>query len=259
MNLSERLASGEVLHLRAAVTHARRGPVRHAFRYWTDYLLLAPDLAAGPRLFSRNRFNLLSVHDRDHGGIRGAGTGSAWARAHFKDAGLADRPNILIALLTQPRLLGHWFTPVSFWLALDGENVVAAIAEVNNTFGQRHSYLCALEGWQPITPTDSVVATKIFHVSPFQDVAGTYRFNFAIGPDRLALRIVYENGENGLDAVMSGELVPLTSKKALLACLQRPGGSLRVLFLIYWNAIKLKLKGARYRKVPTPPEQDVTR
>lgn len=259
MSLSETLVAGTVLHMRASVGHARRGPIRHSFRYDTDYFLIAPEYAVGSRLFSRNRFNLLAIHDRDHGGQRGAGEGVSWAREQFGKAGLACGPEITIALLTQPRLLGHWFTPVSFWLALEGDAVRAAIAEVNNTFGQRHSYLCFQDGFRPMAPQDSVHAQKVFHVSPFQDVGGHYTFNFAISETKLGIRILYENGENGLDATMSGPLVPLTSKAAIAACLRRPGGSLRVAFLIGWNALKLKFKGARYRSVPKLPDNDISR
>ena len=242
----------------ADVTHARRGRLRHAFRYAVDYLLLAPDHAQGPRLFSRDRFNLLSCHSRDHGGLRGSGQGSAWAWAQLAQAGLKRRPDMAMALLTQPRLLGRWFTPVSFWMVLQGDRMVAAIAEVNNTFGQRHSYLCHLPGFAAIGPSDTITAAKAFHVSPFQDVSGDYRFNFAVAPDRLAIRISQIDGSNGLDAAMSGALVPLTNRRALWSCLRRPGGSLRVLALIYWNALRLKLKGAAYRPLPAPPDQEIS-
>lgn len=258
VTLAARLQGGEVLHLAATVTHARRGALRHSFRYGTDYLLLAPEQAQGPALFSRNRLNLLSVHDRDHGGARGAGTGALWARDQLARAGLAVQPMDTLALLTQPRLLGHWFTPVSFWLVLRGDALVSAIAEVNNTFGQRHSYLCRPPGSGAISPQDTIRAEKVFHVSPFQDVAGEYRFNFALTPDHLALRISQRDGDQGLDAAMAGPLTPLTNRSALTACLRRPGGSLRVLALIYWNALRLKLKGARYRRLPPPPEQEIT-
>ncbi len=86
------------------------------------------------------------------------------------------------------------FTPVSFWLLLRGDGVVAAIAEVNNTFGQRHSYLCLKPGFAPLTPGDTVRARKVFHVSPFQDVTGDYAFAFALSGERLAIRIAHENG-----------------------------------------------------------------
>ncbi|MFE3836535.1 DUF1365 domain-containing protein [Pseudogemmobacter sonorensis] len=258
MTLAQRLTCGEVLHLAATVSHARRGRIRHSFRYGTDYLLLSPDHAAGPPLFSRNRFNLLAVHDRDHGGPRGQGRGADWARARFANAGLETAPGDALALLTQPRVLGHWFTPISFWLVLRGDAVLAAIAEVNNTFGQRHSYLCHQPGFTPLGPGDAIRAQKVFHVSPFQDVAGEYRFNFALAPDRIAIRIAQVDGPRGLNAAMAGPLHPLTDRRVLAACLRRPGGSLRVLALIYWNALRLKLKGARYRRLPDPPEQEIT-
>lgn len=256
--LADRLRSGAVLDMAARVSHSRRGQIGHSFRHVTDYLLFAPGHARGRGLFSLNRFNLLSVQDRDHGGPRGHGTGARWAEGVLRDAGLVPLPGDVIALLTQPRLLGHWFTPVSFWLLLRGDSVVAAIAEVNNTFGQRHSYLCLKPGFAPLTPGDTVRARKVFHVSPFQDVAGDYAFGFALSGERLAIRIAHENGAGGMDAAMSGPLVPLTPLGALAACLRRPGGGLRVLALIHWHALRLWLKGVRYRPLPPPPQEDIT-
>lgn len=257
--LASRLAAGEVLHMAAEVGHFRRGDIAHAFRYRVDYLLLAPESARGPAPFSRNRFNLMSVQDRDHGGPRGRGQGTAWAWARLAGAGLSRGPGMVLALLTQPRFLGHWFTPVSFWMLIDGGDLRAVIAEVNNTFGQRHSYLCHLADFTPIGPGDMLLARKIFHVSPFQDVAGEYRFRFSAGPGRLAIRIAQIDGARGLEAAMSGPLRPLTTAGALAACLRRPGGGLRVLALIFWNALRLKLKGARYRPLPPPPDQEISR
>lgn len=258
MTLAERLRAGDVLHMPASVAHGRRGAIAHGFRYRSDYLLLAPEHAQGPRLFGHNRFNLLAVHDRDHGGPRGNGSGPVWAHEVLAAAGFAPGPGDVLALLTQPRLLGHWFTPVSFWLVLRGDALLAAVAEVNNTFGQRHCYLCHAPGFAALGRADTIRAGKVFHVSPFQDVAGEYLFNFALAPDRLAIRIQHRNGAEGLDAAMAGPLRQLTAGGVLAACLRRPGGSLRVLALIYANALALKLKGARYRPLPAPPEQEIT-
>lgn len=258
MTLADRLRSGGVLHLRAQVSHARRGSLHHAFRYGVDYLLFAPDHMCGLRLFSHNRTNLFAFHDRDHGGLRGEGRGASWAWEQFAAAGIARAPDLVMAFLTQPRFLGHWFTPVSFWMLLRGDALVAAIAEVNNTFGQRHSYLCSLPGGAAIGASDEIRADKVFHVSPFQDVAGEYRFRFALTPERLAIRIRQIDGANGLEAAMAGALVPLTDRALIGAALRRPGGSLRVLALIYWHALRLKLKGARYRHLPQSPDQEIS-
>lgn len=258
MALGERLRGGAVLHMRAQVAHARRGALRHAFTYGVDYLLFAPETMRGPALLSHNRFNLAAFHDRDHGGGRGEGRGAVWAWEKLAEAGIARDLDQTLAFLTQPRFLGRWFTPVSFWLLLRGDDLLAAIAEVNNTFGQRHSYLCLTPDGAPIAPQDEIRAAKRFHVSPFQEVSGDYRFRFALSPDRLKIRIRQIDGDEGLEAAMAGPLAPLTNRGLLAAALRRPGGGLRVLWLIYWNALRLKLKGARYRPPPAPPDQEIS-
>ncbi|MFC2967601.1 DUF1365 domain-containing protein [Acidimangrovimonas pyrenivorans] len=245
--------------LRAETTHARRGATRHGFRHRVDYLLLDPEAAPGGDLllFSRNRVNLASVDDRLHGGPRGAGRGAAWARQVLAGAG-APR-GLALRLLTQPRFLGLWFTPVSFWLAFDGGALVAVIAEVNNTFGERHSYLCAHPGFAPITARDRLQARKVFHVSPFQDLAGAYSFTFEVTPALIAITITLRDGSEGVVATLSGRRAPLTDHALLAAALRRPFGPLRTLALIYWHALRLKAKGVAYRPKPIPPEQEVSR
>ncbi len=69
-----------VEHIRGETFHGRKGAVQNAFRYGVDYLLLDPDRARGPRLFSRNARNLVSLHDADYGGAPGQGRGTAWVR-----------------------------------------------------------------------------------------------------------------------------------------------------------------------------------
>lgn len=259
MTLAARLSAGEIFYMRASIDHARRGNIRHAFRHEADYLLLAPQAMRVPVLLSRNRFNLFSWHDTDHGGPRGAGTGALWAGKKLAEAGLGPRPPLMLALLTQPRFLGHWFNPVSFWMAIAGDELLAVIAEVNNTFGQRHSYLLARPDFQPITADVTLSARKMFHVSPFQDVAGEYRFSFNLRPESVAIRIRQIDGANGLETSMTGLFEHLTSRHLMWAALRRPGGSLRVLALIYWHALRLKLKGAAYHKLPAPPKDEISR
>lgn len=246
-------------YMAGTTTHARHGGPANAFRYGVDYVLIdaeAPEPT--PTLFSRNRFNLLAVHDRDHGGQRDAGEGAAWARRALVQNSLYLGENARILLLTQPRFLGYWFNPVSFWLAMEGDDLRAVIAEVNNPFGDRHSYLCANPGLAPIRASDTLTTEKALHVSPFQRVAGDYRFRFNVAPQRIAIQITLLDGENGLTATLQGDLAPLTSAAILRTGLRRPAGALRTIALIYWQALKLKLKGARYRKRPEPPTEDVT-
>jgi uncharacterized protein len=247
------------IHMAGVTTHARRGGPANAFRYGVDYVLIDAEAdAPTPALFARNRFNLLAVHDRDHGGKRAAGEGAAWARRVFEKNSLYLGEKSRILLLTQPRFLGYLFNPVSFWLAMEGDALRAVIAEVNNPFGDRHSYLCANPGYAPIAPGDTLTASKALHVSPFQRVAGDYRFRFAVTPERIAIQITLTDGDNGLTATLQGTLTALTNARILRSSLRRPAGALRTIALIYWQALKLKLKGARYRTRPEPPTEEIT-
>lgn len=247
------------LHLRGRTTHSRLGALRHVFSHSVDYVLIDPQTRRGPLLFSRNRLNLASVSDRDHGGRRGAGRGADWAREVLAARGLPQGPDSRLLLLTQPRFLGYVFNPVSFWLRFEGADLVAVIAEVNNTFGDRHSYLCHLEGFAPIGASDIITSRKVFFVSPFQDIAGTYRFGFDISDNRIGIRIAHVNGREGLVATLEGVLAPLTSGAILNAALRRPFGPARTVALIYWHALRLRLKGALYRTRPVPPKEEISR
>ena len=244
--------------IRGETFHGRKGAVQNAFRYSVDYVLLDPDHATGPRLFSRNRGNLTSVQDRDHGGAPGQGRGTAWVREVLAAHGLPAPARIL--LVAQPRVLGHVFNPVSFWLCHDDQDQLrVAIAEVTNTYGDRHSYLAVKEDQSPIERTDTLEARKIFYVSPFQPVEGGYRFRFDINPARVGIWIDYSTKDGGLYTNLTGPRVPLTNGAILRACLRRPFGSRRVLALIHWQALKLAIKGVKFRSRPTPPPEEVTR
>ncbi|MBP0484390.1 DUF1365 domain-containing protein [Sagittula salina] len=237
--------------------HARKGAIENAFRYSVDYVLVDPDGSAGPGLFGRNRAGLMSVQDADHGGAPGRGRGAAWARHVLAAHGVRFAGPLL--LLAQPRLLGHVFNPVSFWLACDGEGLRAVIAEVTNTFGDRHSYLCAKEDGSLIGASDRLRAVKVFHVSPFQPIAGAYTFRFDIQPDRVGVWIDLDHDGGGVIATLVGSRKPLTNRAILWSALRRPFGTRRVLALIYWQAMTLKLKSARYRPRPLPLGPEVTK
>lgn len=247
-------------HIQGQTFHGRRGAVKNAFRYNYDYVLCdmerAPKL---PALFSRNARNLLALHDRDHGGMRGEGKGAAWVRDILSEQGI-EIDVASIQLLAQPRLLGYVFNPVCFWLIYDAKGALPlVIAEVNNTFGERHSYLCHKDDFSPITSEDHLTARKLFHVSPFQDVSGSYKFRFDISDERVGIWIDLRDGEMGVYATFVGQREPLTNSSVLRSALRRPFGSLRVVSLIYWQALKLKLKGVGYRSLPAPPDTEVSR
>jgi DUF1365 family protein len=249
----------EVAHIAGQTWHGRKGAVENAFRYGVDYLLLdAEATPRAPRLFGRNRAGLMSLHDSDHGGAPGKGRGAVWVREVLAAHGLPAPARI--ELLAQPRVLGHVFNPVSFWICRDEEGTVPVIiAEVTNTYGDRHSYLCHRDDHAPIMATDRLHARKCFHVSPFQPVEGQYEFRFDLRADRIGIWIDLTAGNGGVVATLTGPVAPLRLRGILGAALRRPFGSRRVLALIHWQALRLWWKGARFRSRPAPPKDEVSR
>ncbi|MCC5991898.1 MAG: DUF1365 domain-containing protein [Rhodobacteraceae bacterium] len=253
-----------VEHIAGQTFHARRGPVSNRFTYAVDYVLFDAEAELRlPALMRRDRAGLAALRSADHGGAPGQGRGAAWVRDVLAAHGVGDIVNGPVQLLTQPRILGHLFNPVSFWLCHDDRMALrAVIAEVNNTYGDRHSYLCMAPDAGVITARDRLRAQKVFHVSPFQPVAGEYEFVFDIQPDRISIRIDYrqdaEAPRAGLVATLTGARAPLTNR-AILGAMIRRMGSRRVLGLIHWQALKLWWRGAPFRDPPTPPASEVSR
>ncbi|MEL6571772.1 MAG: DUF1365 domain-containing protein [Pseudomonadota bacterium] len=246
-------------HIAGETYHGRRGAIKNAFRYSIDYVMLDADAPVkGPGLFRRNGRNVMSLHDSDHGGALKEGRGAAWVRDVLANHQI--HLNGPIKLLAQPRFWGHVFNPVSFWLCYDEDEVLrAVIAEVTNTFKQRHSYLCHHPDLREITKEETLAATKIFHVSPFQPIEGGYTFRFHIDADHVHIVIDYRRGEGGLIATLKGDRKPLTNASILKAVVRRPFGSRRVITLIHWQAIKLWWKKATFRSCPEPLDIEVSK
>lgn len=245
-------------HIAGQTFHGRKGSVANAFRYSVDYVLLDAEAPVnGPSLFRRNGRGICALLDRDHGGAPGQGRGASWVREvleRYQIAGVSR-----IELLAQPRLLGHVFNPVSFWLCRKAEALIAVIAEVTNTFGERHCYLLSHADQSPIAPDDRLQAQKIFYVSPFQPVEGDYTFRFDVNKDRVGVWIDYGQASGGLIATLTGRRKAMTNRSIFWALVRRPFGSRRVQALIHWQALKLWWKGATYSTRPAPPTKEVSR
>jgi hypothetical protein len=236
--------------------HARLRPVPHAFAYPTCFLLLPlRRLRAWPHAaLARNRFALMSFHDRDHGD--GRDDCLAWIDELLSAHGIADAHGE-IWLHCTPRVLGMGFKPVSFWYChrIDG-TLTAIVAEVNNTFGERHCYL--LSG-QPLAFGRELSANKVFHVSPFCCVNGRYRFRFMRTANRTVVRIDHDD-ELGLvlRTSVSGVLEPLAPRHAR-SFLALPLLGLSVIARIHWQALKLWLKRVPWHRKPEAPATFVSR
>jgi DUF1365 family protein len=248
----------QVQHIAGHTYHGRKGDIANAFRYRVDYVLLDMDTPVdAPSLFSRNGRNLTAVFDSDHGGLPKQGRGAAWVREVLAQNKIALTGSVL--LLTQPRVLGHVFNPVCFWLIYNEQDqLCAVISEVTNTYGDRHSYLCHHDDLRPIVASDSLKSRKLMHVSPFQPVEGGYEFRFDITAARVGIFIDYTSQAGGLIATLTGPRAPLSNGNILGFCLKRPFGSRRVLSLIHWQALKLWWKGAGFRNRPEPPTSEIS-
>ena len=162
-------------------------PFRHRFTYRVFSLFADLDELdkIGERLpgFSHNRWNILSLWDRDLGPRDGTAP-RPWIARQLATAGLpSDGP---VRVLCFPRVLGYVFNPITLWFCYDSEQrLIAVLYEVSNTFGQHHAYLL------PVEPGDERVDhafDKHFYVSPFIEMTADYRIKVKAPGERVALR-----------------------------------------------------------------------
>jgi DUF1365 family protein len=243
------------------VRHARLKPKRHTFDYPTYFLMLPMrSLQQTPSAdLARNRRAALSFYDADHGDGRGPAQGGAlaWLDELLQAEGILDATGE-VWLHSYPRVLGFTFKPVSFWYCHrpDG-SLRVVLAEVNNTFGERHCYLLD----QPKFGVEQRAA-KVFHVSPFCPVEGGYRFRFMLTPDkqRTVARVDFDDSQGPLiETSVSGRLEPITRESIRRALWSYPMMTLGVILRIHLQAFKLFFKSAPFFRKPTPPAQFITR
>lgn len=247
--------------LTGVVIHRRLRPVAHRFAHPVFFLRLqlsALESARNP-LFSLNRFNLLSLHFSDHGACDGTHP-LTWIRGLLAAEGLhaADGE---VWLQCFPRVLGYVFNPVSFWFCHGRDlSLRAIVAEVSNTFGERHHYLLAHPGGGPVAEGDELQVRKAFHVSPFLPVAGRYAFRF-MNTDRLRMARIDYLDETGplLHTSISGRPAPLTASAALRASITHPMMTFGVMARIHWHALRLWMKRVPFFPKPNPPSNSLSR
>ncbi|SAL42344.1 hypothetical protein AWB67_01661 [Caballeronia terrestris] len=255
--------------LTGRVRHRRLRPAANAFSYRVFAVRLplrarAARLASGAgasgdsRLFAHNRFGLLSFHDADHGD--GTQTALGWIDALLHANGIHDARGE-IYLQTFPRVLGYVFNPVSFWFCerADG-SLRAVLCEVNNTFGERHCYLLDTGG--TIKSGVPLTARKVFHVSPFCKVEGTYTFRFFFDKTRgcSLARIDYDDADGPLLVTsIAGTTRALDASNVLRVFFSYPMMTIGVVARIHWQALKLFAKRVPFVGKPAPPRETLSR
>ncbi len=251
------------------VRHTRLRPARNSFAYATYFLMLPMrSLRAMPSVpLARNRFGLISFFDRDHGD--GRADSLAWIDSVLASEDVADASGE-VWLHCYPRVLGYTFKPVSFWYCHRADNTLAAIVvEVNNTFGERHCYLLRGPG---LAFGKEMHAAKVFHVSPFCDVAGSYRFRFMrtdlhpappgvrMNPARTVVRLDHDDVDGPLvQTSVSGVLTALSPASIRRAFFGMPLMTLAVIARIHWQAVRLWAKRVPFFRKPDAPDVFLTR
>jgi DUF1365 family protein len=222
--------------------HARRTPRRNVFRYPVAYVLFdldeLPELGRRLWLFAHNGRAVVSLRDRDHFG---------GGPLKNEVLALADDPGIeRVLMLTQPRVLGYVFNPVSFFWCYRGDGSLACVvAELNNTFGERLPEV--LRG-----PELRYEQRKRLHVSPFLGLDHSYEYAFAQPGDEVWARIHVrdDDGKRPLTAVLHGRRRELTDRSLARTLLRYPLMPLQVIVLIHWQALRLWLRRVPFHHKP---------
>jgi uncharacterized protein len=243
---SERVADGSADTAAPAlydveIHHVRATPVRNVFRYrsyqWLVDLDALPRLPCALRPFAR-------FDARDH-----VGDPSRSLRANldaYLDENGIDLAGGRIRMLTNARVLGYVFNPLTvYWCHHRDGSLRCVVAEVHNTYGQRHRYLMETDA------RGRAETGKQFYVSPFYDVAGHYTMRLPEPDDRLDLSITLHPRQGAtFVASVKGRRVPAHGLPLLRMLLGRPWTTAAVSMRIRWQGIKLYLRGVPV--VPRP-------
>lgn len=244
------------------IFHKRHTPEIYEFSHNMLYVLINLSSLSAPKknvFFSINKFNLFSVLWKDYGFEK-------FIDPRMYVSGILDEHDIDLSnahdikLLTIPKALGWGFNPVSFWLCFDkNKNLKVVLAEVNNTFNERHGYLCFEKDMSPIKYTNIIKHPKVFHVSPFCQVKGQYNFRFDVNEKNLKIDINYvDKNKKLISTAITGNIVPFSNKDLLPQIFILPFLAFKVIFFIHFHALRLWIKKIPFVKKPKKINKNIT-
>jgi hypothetical protein len=246
--------------------HARLRPFLHRFVYRVFCLRLRIDTPRALQthnswLFGVERARPVSFWSADHGDNDGSDL-YEWIKLKLSQSSLVFEVGA-VTLQCFPRVFGYVFNPVSFWFVYDKQGQLRVLlAEVNNTFGQKHQYVLNAQTLSPIDEEAELECMKVFHVSPFCDVVGRYRFKYSHRSGHQRVSINYHDTSEHLAPLLRTAIVtqaePLTTRRLFSSVLSMPMMTVGVMLRIHIQAFKLWRKGARYHAVPALPEHELT-
>ena len=234
---------------RGTIRHRRFTPVENRFRYRLFFMFLdlaeMPDALAVHPLWSSDRVNLAYFRRRDHFGDPRLPLDSAVRRQVARQTG--TWPKGPVRMLAHLRYFGHCFNPVTFYYLYDpdGSRLETVVAEITNTpWGERHVYvlgddgnLHAHHGWRRFR------LAKEFHISPFMPMDVDYDWRFSVPGETLNVHMTNNRGGRRVfDASLNLRRLPLDRQHLTRMLLLYPAMTVKVIGMIYWQALKLKIK-----------------
>ena len=231
------------------VIHKRFKPKIHSFNYKVFSLLIDLSelelLDKKLKLFSYNKFNIISFYNKDHG-PRDSSSLKNWVKDNLKKNSI-DTNGIQIKLLCYPRIFGYVFNPLSVFYIYDKNlNLISILYEVKNTFGEQHTYIFKSDKNQNLIQH---VCKKKFHVSPFIEMDCTYFFRVLKPTNKISVIIdQHDNKEKILYASQDGTRIDLNNKNLILSYLKHPLMTFKIILAIHFEAFKLWAKGIKFIK-----------
>lgn len=241
------------------VRHRRLSPVENRFFYRIFFLCLdlgeVPDIFGDRWLWSYERFNLASFRRRDYLGPVELPLGEAVRRRVAAATG--SRPEGPISIITHLRYFGYIFNPVSFYYCFDrdGEEVQDIVAEITNTpWRERHAYVLDAGEDEGKGGMRRFRFAKAFHISPFNGMDLDYDWRFSAPRAELNVHMIAaRRGEPFFDATLRLKRKEFTGGALAGALARNPFMTAKVTAMIYWQAMRLRLKGAPHYPHPAPP------
>ena len=236
------------------VMHRRLAPKKHEFVYRIFLFLFdldeLPEIERRIPFFSVNTPNLYSLRNEDYFQFHSRGIRQN-LETFLATQNLPTRP-ARVQLLTLPQLLGYTFNPVSIFFCFDPENrPLVSVIQVGNTFGELKPFLV------PLTPEGGfhLRAPKNYYVSPFSQLDLDFDFRIELPGGRLRVHIDdWRGDECVLVSSLTGASVPLDAANLARLSLKYPLVTLKVIFLIHWEALRLWLKKIPFRLKESEPE-----
>ena len=241
------------------VIHKRFKPKEHFFKYKVFSLLLDLSelslLDKELKIFSYNKFNILSFYDIDHGPRDGTSLIS-WVKENLNNNNINSK-EIKIKLLCYPRVWGYIFNPLSIFFVYDkNSNLISILYEVKNTFGEQHTYVFKIDKDDQIFEHS---CKKKFHVSPFIEMNCLYYFKILKPTDKLSV-VINQNDDSGklLFASQDGLKNELNNKNLMISYISNPLMSFKIIGAIHFEALKLWIKGIKLVKKKFKIKNNIT-